>query len=190
MAYRILEDLLPAFSSHLVTFPVTHSSPARWSWPFLPGELARCCSFWLECSYPDTLLLIFSHSVVSDSVTPWLAARQASLSLTISQSLLKFISIESMVPSNHLILCRPLLLLPSVVPRVRVALRIRWPEYWSFRFGISPSSEYSGLILTLLSTQMSSQKKAFQNNPIISLYCLPYFSLLLTHCHFKPFSPL
>ena len=189
MAYRILEDFVPAFSSHLVTFPVTHSSPARWSWPFLPGELSKCCSFWLECSYPDTLLLLFSHSVVSDSVTPWFAAHQASLSLTISQSLLKFISIELMVPSNHLILCHPLLLLPSIFSRVRLALCIRWPEYWSFRFSISPSNEYSGLILTLLSTQMSSQKKAFQNNPI-SLYCLTYFSLLLTHCHFKPFSPL
>ena len=114
---------------------------------------------------------------MSDSATPWIAARQASLSLTISQSLLKLIAIESMVPSNRLILCRPLLLLPSIFPRVRLALHIRWPEYWSFSFSISPSNEYSGLILTLLSTQMSSQKKALQNNPI-SLYHLPYFTLL------------
>ena len=82
--------------------------------------------------------------------TPWAAAHQASLSFTISQSLLKRMSIESALPSNHLILCRPLLL-PSVFPNIRVfphesALCIRWPKYWSFSFNISPSSEYSGLI--------------------------------------------
>ena len=91
----------------------------------------------------------FSHSVMSDS---WTAARQASLSITNSQSLLKLMSIESVMPSNHLNLCRPLLLLPSIFPSIRVfpnnesALRIRWPKYWSFSFSISPSSEYSGLI--------------------------------------------
>ena len=82
-------------------------------------------------------------------VTPWTAARQASLSITNSWSLLKLISIESMMPFNHLILCRPLLLLPSIFPSIRVfsnesVLRIRWPKYWSF--SISPSNEYSGLI--------------------------------------------
>ena len=80
---------------------------------------------------------------------PWTAAHQASLSFAISQSLFKLMSIESMMPSNHLILCRPLLLLPSIFPSSRVfsnesALCIRWPKYWSF--SISPSSEYSGLI--------------------------------------------
>ena len=84
-------------------------------------------------------------------VTPWTAAHQASLSFTISQSLLKFMSIESVMLSNHLILCHPLLLLPSVFPIIRVfsnesALRIRWPKYWSFSFSVSLSSEYSGLI--------------------------------------------
>ena len=84
-------------------------------------------------------------------VTPWTAARQASLSITNSQSLPKLISIESMMPSNHLILCHPLLLLPSIPPSIRVfsnesALRIRWPKYWSFSFNISPSSEHPGLI--------------------------------------------
>ena len=83
--------------------------------------------------------------------TPWAAACQASLSITISWSLVKLMSIELVVPSNHFILCHPLLLLPSVFPSIRVfsnesALRIRWPKYWSFRFSISPSSEYSGLI--------------------------------------------
>ena len=82
--------------------------------------------------------------------TPWTAVRQASLSFTISQSLLKLMSIESVMPSNHLILCCPLLL-PSIFPSIRVfskesVLCIRWPEYWSFSFSISPSNEYSGLI--------------------------------------------
>ena len=84
--------------------------------------------------------------------TPWTAARQASLSITSSWSLLKPVSIESVMPSNHLILCHPLLLLPSIFPSINVfsnesALRIRWPKYWSFSFNISPSSnEHSGLI--------------------------------------------
>ena len=84
-------------------------------------------------------------------MTPCTAARQASLSITNTRSLHKLMSIESVIPSNHLILCHPILLLPSVFPSIRVfsnesALRIRWPKYWSFSFIISPSSEYSGLI--------------------------------------------
>ena len=84
-------------------------------------------------------------------VTPWTKARQASLSITNSWSPPKLMSIESVMPSNHLFLCRPLLLLPSIFPRIRVfsnesALHIRWPKYWSFSFNISPSNEHSGLI--------------------------------------------
>ena len=83
--------------------------------------------------------------------TPWIVACQAPLSFTISQSLLKFMSVESVMPSNHLILCHPLLLLPFVFPSIRIfsnesALHIRWPKYWSFSFSISPSNAYSGLI--------------------------------------------
>ena len=93
----------------------------------------------------------FSRSVVSDFATPWTAARQASLSITNSQSLLKLMSIKSVTPSNHLILCRPLLLLPSIFPSIRVffnesVLHIRWPKYWNFSFSVSHSNEYSGLI--------------------------------------------
>ena len=93
----------------------------------------------------------FNCSVVSDSKTPWTAALQASLSITNSWSLLKLMSIKLAMPSNHLILCRPLLLLPSIFPSIRVfsnesTLRMRWPKYWSFSFSISPSSEYSGLL--------------------------------------------
>ena len=96
------------------------------------------------------LLLLFSCSVMSDSATPWTAACQASLSTTISQSLLKLMPIESVMPSNHLIFCRPLLP-PSVFPSIRFfskesVLHIRWPKYWSFSFNISPCNEYSGLI--------------------------------------------
>ena len=85
-----------------------------------------------------------------NSATPWIAARQASLSIANSRSLLKLVSINSMMPSNHLILCRPLLL-PPVFPSIRVfcsesVLRVGWPKYWNFNFSISSSSEYSGLI--------------------------------------------
>ena len=99
------------------------------------------------------MIKIFSSSVQSLShvLTPWSAARQASLSIINSQSLLKLMSIESVMPSNHLILCHPFLLPPSIFPSFRIfskesVLRIRWPEYWSLSFSISPSNEYSGLI--------------------------------------------
>ena len=92
-----------------------------------------------------------SLSCVQLFVTPWTAAHQASLSITNSQSLPKLMSIESVIPSNHLILCHPLLLLPSIFTSLRVfsiesVLRIRWPKYWSFSFSVSPYNEYSGLI--------------------------------------------
>ena len=84
-------------------------------------------------------------------MTPWTAARQASLSITNSRSSFKLMCIESVMPSNQLIICRPLLLLPSIFPSIRVfsnesVLHMRWPKYWSFSFSISPSNEYSGLI--------------------------------------------
>ena len=97
------------------------------------------------------VVVVQSLSRVQFFATPWAAARQAFLSFTISQSLLKLMSIESMMPSNYLVLCHPLLLLPSIFPSIRVfsnelALLIRWPKYWSFSFIINPSNEYSGLI--------------------------------------------
>ena len=102
---------------------------------------------------PDVNYVHFS-SVTQSCLTlcdPMDCSSQASLSITISQSLLKLMSIESVMPSNHLILCHPLLLLPSIVPSIRVfsnesVLHNRWPKYWSFSFSISPSDEYSGLI--------------------------------------------
>ena len=93
----------------------------------------------------------FSHSVMSNSATPWTAARQASQSITTSRNLLKLMSIELVMPSNHLIPCCPLLPLLSIFPSIRVfsnesVLRMKWPKYWNFSFRISPSSEYSGMI--------------------------------------------
>ena len=107
-------------------------------------------------------------------VTPWTAAPQASLSITNSLSSLKFMSIELVMPSNHLILCHPLLLPPSIFPSIRVfskesTLPIRWPKHWSFSFSISPSNEYSGLIsfrmdwLNLLAVQ-GTLKSLFQHH--------------------------
>ena len=112
---------------------------------------------------------------------PWTAARQASLSITNSWSLLKLMSLESVMPSNHLILCCPLLL-PSLFPSIRVfsnesVLRIKWPKYWSFSFSISPSNEYSGLIslkmdsldlLAVQGTQESSPTPQFKKHQFFS----------------------
>ena len=129
----------------------------------------------------------FSHSVASDSVTPWTAPHQASLSITSSQSLLKLMSIELVMPSNHLILCHPLLLLPLVFPSIRIfssesVLHSRWPKYWSFSFSISPSSEYSGLIsfrmdwLDLLTVQGTLKSLLQHHSSKASvLQCLAFF---------------
>ena len=105
----------------------------------------------LKYYYSVQLSSVQSLSRVRLFVTPWTAACQASRSITISRILLKLMSIELEMPSRHLILCHPLLLLPSVIPSIRVfsndsALHIRWPKYWHFSFSISPSNEYSGLI--------------------------------------------
>ena len=104
----------------------------------------------------------------------WTAAPQASLSFTIFWSLLKFMLVESVMLSNHLILCRPLFLLPSVFSSIRVfsselAFHIRWPKYWSFSFSISPSNEYSGLILgltDLISLQSKGLSRVFSNTTV------------------------
>ena len=93
----------------------------------------------------------FSRSVMSNSATPWTASRQASLSITNSQSMLKLMPIQSVIPSNNLILCHPILLTPSIFLSIRVfsnesVINIRWPKYWSFSFSLSPSKDYSGLI--------------------------------------------
>ena len=128
-------------------------------------------------------------------MTPWTAARQASLFITNSQSLLKLISIESVMPSNHLILCRPLLFLPSIFPSIRVfsdqsVLRIRWPTYWSFNFSISLSKKYSGLIpfridwFDLLAVQ-GTLKSLLQHHSSKAaiLWHSAFFTVQLSHPH-------
>jgi len=111
----------------------------------------ECYSFSTTCLLGTQFSSVQLLSRVRLFVTPWTAARQASLSITNSRSLPKLMPIELLMPSNHLVLCRPLLLLPSIFPSIRVfsnesALRMWWPKYWSFSFNISPSNEHPGLI--------------------------------------------
>ena len=126
-------------------------------------------------------------------VIPWIAALQASLSITNSQSLLKLMSIESVMPSNHLILCRPLLLLPQTPPSIRVfskesTLRMKWPKYWSFSFSISPSNEHPGLIsfrmdwLDVLAVQRTLKSLPQHHSLKASiLWCSAFFTVQLSH---------
>ena len=147
----------------------------------------------------DDLSSVQSHSHVRLFATPWTAARQASLFITNSQRLLKLRSIESVMTSNHLILCHPLLLLPSIFPSFRVfsnesALRIRWPKYWSFSFSISPSNEYSGLIpfrmdwLDLLAVQGTLKSPPAPHFKSINFSVLSFLynqTLTCIHDHWK-----
>ena len=145
------------------------------------------------CMYPcfSSVQLI---SYVQLFVTPWTATCQASLSITNSQSLLKLMSIGPVMPSNHLILCCPLLLPPSIFPSIRVfsnesVLPIRWPKYWSFTFSISPSNEYSGLIsfrmdwLDLLAVQGTLKSLLQHHSPKASILWLSDFSKSNSHIH-------
>ena len=150
-----------------------------WIFTFLPLSV-KGKAFPLKCSLASPLVLqplkklpyaivVQSLSCVQYFVTPWTVAHQASLSFTISQSLLKLMTIELMMPSNDLILRHPLLLLPSIFPSIRVfsnesTLCIRWPKYWSFSFSISPSNEYSGLI-------------SFRADPVRETQTLPHSGL-------------
>ena len=132
------------------------------------------------------IISVQSLSCVQLFATPWTAACQASLSITNSRSLLKLMSIRSAMPSNYLILCRPLLLLPSVFPSIRVfsnesVLCIRWPKYWSFSFSISPSNVYSGLIslrmdwLDLLAVQGTLKSLLQHHSSKVSILWLSAF---------------
>ena len=132
-------------------------------------------------------------SYVRLSATPWTAAHQASLSITNSQSPPTPMSIESVMPSNHLILCHPLLLLPSIFPRIRVfsnesVLCIKWPKYWSFSFNINPSNEHPGLIsirmdwLHLLAVQGTLKSLLQHHSSKVSvLWCSAFFMCQLSH---------
>ena len=133
--------------------------PVQQSWSLKFSELSICLL--------ANLSIQFSSSVVSDSATPRTAVCQASLSITNSRSSPKLMSIESGMPSSHLILCHPLLLLPPIPPRITVfsnesTVRMRWPKYWSFSFSISPSKEHPGLI----SLQSKGLSRVFSNTTV------------------------
>ena len=126
--------------------------------------------------------------------TPWTVAHQASLSIINSQNLLKLMSIESVMPSNHLILCSPLLPPPSIFPTIRVfsnesLLCIRWPKYWSFSYSISPSSEYSGLIsfrmdwFNILTVQRTLKRLLQHHSSKASILQCSAFFMVQTHIH-------
>ena len=155
-------------------------------------------SIWFEKKLSFQFSSVHSLSCVRLFVTPWTAARQASLPIINSQSLLKLMSIELVMPSNHLILCHTLLLLPSFFPSIRVfsnesVLPIRWPKYWSFSFSISPSNAYSGLVcfrmhwLDLLAVQGALKSLLQHHSSKASiLRCSTFFIVQLSHPYTKP----
>ena len=141
----------------------------------------------------DQFSSVQSLSLVCLIVTPWITVHQASRSITNSWSSLRLTSIKSVMPSSHLILCRPLLLLPSIFPSIRVfsnesALRMRWPKYWSFSFNVGPSNEHPGLIsyrmdwLDLLAVQGTLQSLLQHHSSKASiLRCSAFFTVQLSH---------
>ena len=150
----------------------------------------------MKLDHPNTISPVqFSLSCVQLFVTPWIAAYQASLSIINSQSLLKLISIESVMPSNHLILCCPLLLLPSIIPSIRVfssesVLHVTWPKYWNFSFNTSPSNEYSRLIsfrmdwLDLLAVQGNLKSLLQHHSSKASIFwCSAFFIVQPSHLY-------
>ena len=158
----------------------------------LVSLLALMCSSFAQ---GNQFSLVQSLSRVQLFATPWTAAHQASLSITNYQSLLKLMSIKLVMPSNHPILCHPLLLLPSIFPSIRVfsdesVLHIRWPKYWSFSFSISPFNEYSGLIsfrmnwLDLLAVQGALKSLLQHHSSKASILWLSaFFIVQLLHPH-------
>ena len=164
---------------------------------YLGPVLKSTLSFWSRSFLLQVLplgLFLFSCSVMSNSLWPHgTVAHQASLSFTISQSLLKLMSIELVMPSNHLVLCHPLLLLPSFFPSIRgfsnkMALCIRWPKYWSIHFSTSPSNEYSGLIsfrinwLDLLAVRGTLKSLLQHHSSKASiLWCSAFFMVQISH---------
>ena len=145
----------------------------------------------------DIIILVFSSVQLLSHVqlfgTPWTAACQVSLSITNSQSLLQLMSIEAVMPSNHLILCQPLLLMPSIFPSIRESVsdesvrHIRWPKYWSFSFSIILSSEYSGLVsfrmdcLHLLAVQGALKRLQHHSSKASVFLCSAFYIVQLSH---------
>ena len=175
-------------ASHLVSALLFYLTPRSHNWNL---DVGKGCS-------KDRLSSAQFSSVIQWCLilcNPWAAARQASLSITNSPSLLKTMSIESVMPSNHLILCHPLLLPPSIFPNIRVfsnesALHIRWPKYWSFSFNISPSNEHPGLIsfrmdwLDLLAVQGTRKSLLQHHSSKASILLHPAFCMVqLSHSY-------
>ena len=173
----------------LITFNLCNKLPGKY-WPHFPDEETE--TKWGHI----TVLRVSSVQLLSRVQlfgTPLTAAGQASLSIAHSRNLLKFMSIESVMPSNHLILCHPLFCLPSIFPSIRVfsnesVLRIRWPKYWSFSFSVNPSNEHSGLIsfrmdrLDLLTVQGTLKSLLQDHSSKASiLQCSPFFIVQLSH---------
>ena len=139
-----------------------------------PSQVQPFATLWTAACQEAEFSSIHLLSRVPLFANPWTAARQASLSITNSQSSPKSMYIESVMPSNHLILCCPLLLLPSIFPSIRVfsnesTLRIRWPKYWSFSFSISPSNEHSGMVsfrMDWISLQSKGLPSVFSNTTV------------------------
>ena len=168
-----------------MAFPMEGSLWMRW-------HLEKCLSL-LAWSTLFQFSLVQSLSRVQLSATPWTAARQASLSITSSRSSPKLMSIQSVMPCSHLILCHPLLLLPPIPPSIRVfsnesTLHMRWPKYWSFSFSISPFNEHPGLIsfrmnwLDLLSVQ-GTLRSLLQKFKTSILRCSAFFTVQLSHSY-------
>ena len=155
---KLWELVMDRDGCHTAVHAVTKSWTRLNEWTEVNWTKVKCLSTGLASSSVQLL------SCVQLFATPWTAARQASLSITNSQSLLRLMSIELVMPSNHLILCCPLLLLPSIFPSIMVFsnelfLHIRWPKYWSYSFSIRPSNKYSGLISFRIDCWISLQSK-------------------------------
>ena len=158
--YLIISSSVTPFSFCLQSFPASGSFPMSQLFP----SGSQCIGASISASVLPKNVFVQSLSHVWLFLTPWTAAGQASLSFTMFKSLLKLMSIESVMPSNHLILCRPLLLLPLIFPSIRVfssesALSIRWPKCWSFTLSLHLSNEYSGLISFRMTGLISLQSK-------------------------------
>ena len=179
----------PLLKSRLMSACVALSVPRSTGWDW------DCIIFWFDLRHIQ-FSSVQSLSRVRLSVTPWVAACQASLSITMSRSSLTLTSIESVMPSSHLILCRPLLLLPSILPSIRVfsndsTLRMRWPKYWSISFSIIPSKEIPGLIsfrmdwLDLLQNGLvgspCSPRDSQESSPTPQFKSINSFALSLLH---------
>ena len=187
---------------------LTHAKGANWNphplwWKCRvlttgpPGKFPHRIYFKKYLTLINSVVVVQLLSHVQLFATPWTAACQASLSFTISWGLLKLLSIESVMPSNHLILCHPLLLLPSIFPSIRVisnesSLPIRWPKYWSFSLSISPSNEYPGLVsfrmdwLDLLAVQGTLKSLLQHHSSKASILQCSAFFTVNSHIHISP----